>query len=87
MADPRVPPRFTARNLGYMSRPPLVEEDGEENAGILHRLGPLRPVPIKEDPDWYPPGGWFVRDGETTQAESQESGVETEGHSSLDDFV
>ena len=87
MTDPRVPPRFTARNLGSMSRPPLVEEDGVEGAGLLYRWGALRPVPIKPDPDWYPPGGWPVQAGETTEAEEQESEVETEGHGSLDNFA
>ena len=64
-----------------------MAEDGEENAGILQRWGSLRPVPINPVPDWYPPGGWPVRAGETTEAESQESEVETKGHASLDDFV
>ena len=93
MSDPRVPWWATPRDLGEASRPPKVEDDDD---GYLVQWGALRPVPINPDPDWYPPGGWPRQVGETTEAESQESGVETEGHvsavdtsghDSLDDFA
>ena len=84
MADARVPWWASPRNLGEKSRPPLVHDDDE---GDIEVWGTLTPVPVQPVPDWYPPGGWPVQDGMTTEAESQESEVETDGHASLDDFV
>ena len=84
MSDPRVPWWATPRDLGAASRPPKVDD---EDDGFLVQWGPLMSVPIKPVPDWFPPGGWPEQEGETTEMESQESAVETDGHASLDDFV
>ena len=84
MADPRVPLWANARNLGSQSRPPIVDDDED---GVLVEWGSLMSVPIKPDPDWYPPGGWPRQDGDTTEPESQESDIGTEGFASLDYFV
>ena len=67
----------------YVSRTPVAGDEGI----IARDWIVLFDVPIRPVPHWSPPGGWPMN-GDTTEAESQESDAETEvdGYDSLDDF-
>ena len=69
----RVPPWATARDLGFLSRPPVAGDEGH----IARDWIVLEAVPIRPVPEWSPPGDW-PETGDTTEGESQSSNAETD---------
>ena len=87
--DFRRPLWASSRDLGSPSRPPVPGPNGIIDDWWIQ----LEPVPRPPEPAWFPPHGMPPQAGDTTEAESQESGVATDeaedgdkGNASMDDF-
>ena len=88
--DWRRPRWASARDLGSPSRPPVPDKDGILDDWWVQ----LEPIPMPPEPAWFPPHGTPVQAGDTTEAESQELGVSTDGQEEVmgnvsggDDFM